>query len=84
MSEVRAVLLDLYDTLAWTAWPTMRAELEGRSDDNEETVRRRLEVYREKTEPLVGYYEARGVLKRVDGLGTPDEVYARIRAALGI
>ena len=61
-----------------------RAELEGRSDDNEETVRRRLEVYREKTEPLVGYYEARGVLKRVDGLGTPDEVYARIRAALGI
>jgi len=32
----------------------------------------------------VGYYEARGVLKRVDGLGTPDEVYARIRAALGI
>lgn len=37
-----------------------RAELEGRSDDNEETVRRRLEVYREKTEPLVGYYEARG------------------------
>ena len=44
----------------------------------------RLEVYREKTEPLVGYYEARGVLKRVDGLGTPDEVYARIRAALGI
>lgn len=61
-----------------------RAELEGRSDDNEETVRRRLEVYREKTEPLVGYYETRGVLKRVDGLGTPDEVYARIRAALGI
>ncbi|SDE38586.1 adenylate kinase [Thermus arciformis] len=61
-----------------------RAELEGRSDDNEETIRRRLEVYREKTEPLVHYYEKKGVLRRVDGLGTPEEVYARIRAALGI
>ncbi|AFV75374.1 adenylate kinase-like kinase [Thermus oshimai JL-2] len=61
-----------------------RAELEGRADDNEETIRRRLEVYREKTEPLVRYYGERGVLRRVEGLGTPDEVYARIRAALGI
>jgi adenylate kinase len=61
-----------------------RAELEGRSDDNEETIRRRLQVYREKTEPLIQYYEKTGVLKRVEGLGTPDEVYARIRAALGI
>ncbi len=61
-----------------------RAELEGRSDDNEETIRRRLQVYREKTEPLIQYYEKTGALRRVDGLGTPDEVYARIRAALGI
>ncbi|WP_022797790.1 adenylate kinase [Thermus islandicus] len=61
-----------------------RAELEGRSDDNEATIRRRLQVYREKTEPLIQYYERQGALRRVDGLGTPDEVYARIRAALGI
>jgi len=61
-----------------------RAELEGRSDDNEETIRRRLQVYREKTEPLIQYYEKTGALRRVDGLGTPNEVYARIRAALGI
>ncbi len=61
-----------------------RAELEARSDDNEETIRRRLQVYREKTEPLVQYYEEKGALRRVDGLGTPDEVYTRIRAALGI
>ncbi len=61
-----------------------RAGLEGRSDDNEETIRRRLQVYREKTEPLVQYYEKKGALRRVDGLGTPEEVYARIRAALGI
>ncbi len=61
-----------------------RAEIEGRSDDNEETIRRRLEVYREKTEPLVQHYAARGSLRRVEGLGTPEEVYARIRQALGI
>ncbi len=61
-----------------------RAEIEGRSDDNEETIRRRLEVYREKTEPLVQHYAAQGSLRRVEGLGTPEEVYARIRQALGI
>ncbi|AEB12440.1 adenylate kinase [Marinithermus hydrothermalis] len=59
-----------------------RAELEGRSDDNEETVRRRLEVYAEKTQPLVDYYAARGVLVRANGVGTVDEVYRRIREAL--
>lgn len=61
-----------------------RAQLEGRLDDNEETIKRRLEVYRAQTAPLVDYYERRGVLKRVDGTGTPEEVYARIRGALGV
>lgn len=61
-----------------------RAQLEGRLDDNEETIKRRLEVYRAQTAPLVEYYERRGVLKRVDGTGTPEEVYARIRGALGV
>lgn len=61
-----------------------RAQLEGRLDDNEETIKRRLEVYRTQTAPLVEYYERRGVLKRIDGTGTPEEVYARIRGALGV
>ena len=61
-----------------------RAGLEGRPDDNEETIRRRLEVYRIQTAPLVAYYERKGLLRRVDGLGTPEEVYARIRGALGV
>jgi len=56
-----------------------RAEVEGRADDNEETIRRRLEVYREQTQPLIDYYAARGVLKRVDGVGDPGQVYCRIR-----
>ncbi len=59
-----------------------RAELEGRADDNETTIRRRLEVYHQQTRPLVDYYDARGVLKRIDGLGDPGQIYCRIRGAL--
>jgi adenylate kinase len=56
--------------------------LEIRDDDKPEVVRRRLGTYHEKTEPLVGYYEERGLLYRMDGLPPPDEVAARIRALL--
>jgi adenylate kinase len=55
-----------------------RAEEEGRSDDTSEVIRRRLEVYREQTEPLVAYYLGRSILVGVDAAGTVDEVYARI------
>ena len=48
MSEVRAVLLDLYDTLAWTAWPTMRAELEDRFGIGEADLLRAFAVTRER------------------------------------
>lgn len=60
-----------------------RAVDEGREDDNEDTIRNRLQVYREETEPLVGYYPDHGVsVLRVDGLGSIDEVFARIVAVL--
>jgi adenylate kinase len=59
-----------------------RAQAEGRSDDNEQTIRKRLAVYAEKTQPLVDYYARTGSLKAIDGLGSMDEVYSRIRAAL--
>ena len=52
-----------------------------RADDRPETVRKRLAVYRRDTVPLVGLYEERGVLRRVDGQGSIDEVYAALRAA---
>lgn len=55
-----------------------RAADEGRSDDAEETVRNRLRVYRSQTEPLVEYYEGRGSLTEVDGVGTVEEVRRRI------
>ena len=56
--------------------------LEIRDDDKPEVVRHRLGTYHEKTEPLVAYYEERGILRRVDGLSTPEEVADRIRAML--
>jgi adenylate kinase len=59
-----------------------RAALEGRSDDTEETVRNRLNVYAEQTAPVVDYYAQRGVLSRVLGDGSIEEVFERIRAVL--
>jgi adenylate kinase len=56
--------------------------LEIRDDDKPEVIRRRLGTYHEKTEPLVAYYEERGLLYRMDGLPPPDDVAARIRALL--
>jgi adenylate kinase len=58
-------------------------ELYQRDDDTEATVRNRLEVYRNQTEPLIAYYGRVGVVARVDGAQTPDAVYEDIRAALG-
>jgi len=60
-----------------------RAEIEGRSDDNEETIRNRMKVYRESTEPLVAYYRERGLLAEIDGMGSVDEIAKRIEEALG-
>jgi adenylate kinase len=53
-----------------------------RDDDKPEVIHKRLETYREKTEPLVGYYEKQGLLRRIDGSVAPDDVGARIRALL--
>src|SRR5262249_28191741 len=54
----------------------------GREDDAPDTVRKRLEVYREMTEPLVAFYGDRSLLRRVDGNGSPDEVAQRVHDAL--
>ena len=59
-----------------------RAELEGRSDDNPTTIAQRLHVYEEQTAPVLDYYRRQSLLKEVDGLGTPDEVFGRIEQAL--
>ena len=53
------------------------------SDDNEETVKSRLDVYVEQTAPLVEYYEKRGVLVNIDGDGNIDDVFRTIVEKLG-
>jgi adenylate kinase len=54
-----------------------------RDDDKPETVRHRLEVYHQQTEPLSGWYEAQGLLSRIDAIGAIDEVTERALKALG-
>ena len=60
-----------------------RGKEQGRSDDNEETIRRRIDVYGEQTTPLIDIYDKRGLVKRVDGMKDIDAVTADILAALG-
>jgi adenylate kinase len=57
-------------------------EFKRRKDDNEETVRTRMAEYRAKTQPILPFYEARGLVRRVDGMGSIDEVAAEIDAIL--
>jgi adenylate kinase len=59
-------------------------ELVRREDDNEETIGKRLDVYRRQTEPVVGFYKSRGKLRTIDADGSVDEVYARLTAALDL
>ncbi|MBR4740897.1 MAG: nucleoside monophosphate kinase, partial [Bacteroidales bacterium] len=60
-----------------------RAALEGRADDaREEVVNNRIQTYHAKTEPLIAYYKAAGLYKEIDGVGTIEEVRARIFAAM--
>ncbi len=61
-----------------------RAAEQGRSDDTEDVIRRRLEVYFEQTAPLIAMYESQDLLVRVGGMGTVDEVTDGIVTALGI
>jgi adenylate kinase len=53
-----------------------------RDDDKPETIRKRLEVYHDQTEPLIDYYDERGLLRRFDGQRSPTEVHDHIRATL--
>ena len=59
-----------------------RAQEQGRADDTEEVIRRRMLVYAEQTEPLTRVYREQGLLVRVDGMGSVDEVRDRVLAAL--
>jgi adenylate kinase len=53
-----------------------------RDDDKPETIEKRLSVYRAQTEPLIDWYDERGILRRFDGTRSPEEVHSHIRATL--
>jgi adenylate kinase len=63
--------------------PPPGADLEHRADDQPETVGKRLDAYETMTAALLPYYQAKGLLRRIDGVGKPEEVTARVLAALG-
>ena len=55
-----------------------RGKESGRSDDNEETIKKRLNVYHTQTAPLIDWYEKEGIHHHIEGLGTVDEIFARV------
>lgn len=81
-TQLDAVVLLTADTDEVVARLLKRATEQGRADDTEDVIRRRLEVYAEQTAPLIEVYGDRGVVVEVDGLGAIAEVTGRIRDAL--
>ena len=55
-----------------------------RDDDKEETVKKRLDVYHAQTEPLIAHYKEQGKVVDINGVGTVDEVWVRVKKALGV
>ena len=60
------------------------SDLIQRDDDKEETIRKRLSVYKKETQPLIDYYRREGTLKEIEGLGEPGEIFKRLSKALGL
>lgn len=71
-------------TAADATCPKCGGEMYQRDDDNETTVRNRLDVYAKSTSPLIDYYKGKGLLKSVDGDRPVDTVYVDVRAQLGL
>ncbi|MEZ4754486.1 MAG: adenylate kinase [Bdellovibrionota bacterium] len=61
-----------------------RGQDSGRSDDTREVAENRLKVYKDLTAPVSNYYAGKGLLHKVDGLGSVDQVYSRIRSTVGL
>lgn len=61
-----------------------RAEQEGRSDDNPESIRNRLQIFKDKTQPLIQYYTDKKILRHINGLGTTAEIAASVEKVVGV
>jgi adenylate kinase len=82
--ELDAVLVLTVDQDEIVERLLQRAQVEGRTDDTEDVIRRRQEVYTEETEPLIEIYRGRGILIEIDGMGEVDQVTQRIFDALDV
>ncbi|MDH5720373.1 MAG: adenylate kinase [Spirochaetia bacterium] len=60
-----------------------RSKKEGRADDNLESVKNRLEVFKSKTQPLIDYYEEKSILTKIDGVGNIDEISEKVKLKIG-
>jgi adenylate kinase len=81
-AELDAVIQLQADTDEVVKRLTKRALEQGRVDDTEDVIRHRQDLYREQTEPVIAIYAERGAVVEVDGLGTVDDVAARVRDGL--
>jgi len=80
--ELDAVVVLTVDQDELVARLLKRAEIEGRTDDTEDVVRRRQQVYADQTAPLIAVYRDRGLLREIDGVGSVEDVSGRVFAAL--
>jgi len=80
VNAISTVVLIEVDTDELVTRLLKRAAEQGRADDNEDTIRRRLEIYEAETAPLVSFYDS--AVHRVDGVGEIDEVFSRIMLSL--
>ena len=75
-----------WESLEWRQTSNPRSpngsRLIQRDDDKPDVIRNRLEVYHKQTEPLVDYYDQKGLMRRIDGTRSPDEVHDHIRAVI--
>lgn len=81
-AAITAVVLLEVDADELVARLVKRAEEQGRTDDDEATVRNRMNIYSAQTAPLVSYYDHAGKLRRVDGVGSVEEIFGRISKVL--
>ena len=82
VTDLKVVELTVVDEILFERIRKRQASGEGRSDDSEETLRHRLEVYREETAPVTDFYQKKCGVRPVSSLGTIDEVHADIMKAL--
>ena len=82
--ELDAVVVLTVDSEELVQRLLARAETDGRSDDTEDVIRRRQEVYAAETQPLIGIYRDRGILLEIDGMGEVADITQRVFAALDV